>query len=247
MISVAIIGNFQIGKSSLVNALLQKNVSQTGNGLATTHRNRCHKLSPFVSLIDTPGLNANDKDNSTADKAVSSADVLVYVHESKMLGDETKRLEELIHKGKMILFLLNCKNREQWDPSDKQNQRIVQEIEAELELNGILDGFLRLGSTVVHPVNLKWALYGLGLLEQKENVKMPRYAKENLDIQTEIADSPQALRERMMQSSGFPAIREAILNLPYLLLHEAALNPEREIARFVAIFQTSFADSKLAG
>ena len=85
--TIAVVGGFQRGKSTLVNALLGRDVAEMGQGLSTTHENREYPLSSSVAVIDTPGFNANEDDDGTAAAAIDKADVVVYVHESKALGE----------------------------------------------------------------------------------------------------------------------------------------------------------------
>jgi GTPase Era involved in 16S rRNA processing len=51
-LSDAVVGNFQLGKSTLVNCLLGRNAAETGKGKSTTHRNASFPFG-LCEIIDT--------------------------------------------------------------------------------------------------------------------------------------------------------------------------------------------------
>ncbi len=236
-LTISVVGGFQRGKSSLVNALLGRDVAEMGRGLSTTHENSLYSLSPAVSIIDTPGFDANGKDDGTAASAIDKSDVVAYVHESKSLGetcaDVFKRVRE---QGKQMLFLLNCRNFDKWSPDE--NGDIVATIEAELENKGLKSIMLPLNGCFVIPLNILWARFGLGLIDSdsKEDMrdirKIRSYAEDDLDIAAESG----ALRTEMLNRSGFLPVRDFLKNLPLELLKHAVTHPEQEIDRIVEHF-----------
>ena len=156
--TIAIVGGFQRGKSTLVNALLGRDIAEMGRGLSTTHENREYSLSPAVSIIDTPGFNANEGDDGTAASAIDKADIVLYVHESKALGDACPVLfAKTKERRKHIIFLLNCCDFDKWAPSE--NEEIVSTIEAELHTKRILSSVLPLSGRIVYPLNVLWARF----------------------------------------------------------------------------------------
>ncbi len=236
-LTISIVGGFQRGKSSLVNALLGRNVAEMGRGLSTTHENRLYSLSPAVSIIDTPGFDADGEDDRTAASAIDKANVVVHVHESKSLGktcaDVFKRVRD---QGKQMIFLLNCRNFEKWSPDE--NDDIVSTIEAELETKRLKPITIPLNGRIVTPINILWARFGLGLIDSdsKEDArdihKIRTYAEEDLDISA----SGDALRAEMLKRSGFLPVRDFLKNLPLELLKHAVSNPQQEIDRIVNRF-----------
>ncbi len=236
-LTISIIGGYQRGKSSLVNALLGRNVAAMGRGLSTTHENGLYSLSPAVSIIDTPGFDANDKDDGTAASAIDKANVVVYVHESKALGESCAEVFKYIREqGKQMVFLLNCRNFEKWSP--EENGDIVTTIEAELETKGLKSFIAPLNSRFVTPLNILWARFGLGLVDSdsKEDARDIRnirsYAEDDLGISAE----GNVLRAEMLTRSGFLPVRDFLKNLPFELLKRAATHPEQEIDRIVNRF-----------
>ncbi len=233
--TIAVVGGFQRGKSTLVNALLGRDVAEMGQGLSTTHENREYPLSSSVAVIDTPGFNANEDDDGTAAAAIDKADVVVYVHESKALGEACTgiftRTREL---GKRIICLLNCCNVDKWSPTE--NDDIVSTIEAELEARGMLPFVLSVSGRMVFPLNVLWARFGLGMGVDPRDVKMIRMAAED-DFGLSAGNIPDdVFRAEMLQRSGFLPVRNFLTNLPLELLKDVATYPDREIDRVVNRF-----------
>ncbi len=248
MISIVVIGNYQIGKSSFVNALLNSNKAKTGRGCATTHKNRRYKLSPIIEIYDTPGIDANDKDDKTADKAIESADFIIFIHENKMLDDTSIALiRDLTNKGKPLLLLVNCNNLSIWNPADEENILIAQNIESQLASSGLINNFLTSNGKIVHLLNIYWALFSLGLINSDDNKtnKAYLYAKSMLDLPEDTIENENTLCDMIMKKSGFPVIREIIEDLPYRQLLNAVANPQKEIIRFIAIFKDTLEKSTL--
>ena len=247
MISIAVIGKYQIGKSSFVNALLNSNKAKTGNGCATTHTNHRYKISPFIEIYDTPGKDANGNDNKTADMAIENADFIIYIHENKMLDDTSIALiRDLTNKGKPLLFLLNCIEKFKWDPDDEQNKLIVNEIQSQLSSSGLLNNFLESNGKSIYLINIYWALFSLGLINSDDDKtnKAYLYAKTMSDLPEDAIENENTIRDMIMEKSGFPVIREMIEDLPYRQLLDAVANPQKEINRFIAIFQNTISKIK---
>lgn len=264
---VAIVGGFQIGKSTLVNCLLDDHYAPTGKGLRTTAASTLFRygeaeeawlfhgdnpqgerlarrqdvfdssrevapddwfrisawkpLLQNVDIVDTPGYNAQDKDDKSASAAIAASSVVVIVQAAKAMDDVCRAIvREACVPGKRCLFLLNCTNTECWSPDDSQNVEIGASIEAELQSMGVSDYFLRVGNHLVHPVNALWAWYATGQSSRdmqsldervrndtrKAERKIKRYAIEELGL----ADpSPTALMGR----SGFSPLRQRISDL----------------------------------
>ena len=89
MIKVAIAGDFQDGKSTLINALCGCNCAETGFGLATTQEIQEYKLpNSGVTLIDTPGFNATRiGDAGQACLGIEHADACLFMLSTQQFTD----------------------------------------------------------------------------------------------------------------------------------------------------------------
>lgn len=109
MIRVAIAGDFQDGKSTLINALCGCNCAETGYGLATTQEPREYPMpGTGIILIDTPGFNANDNDDEQARQGIEQADACLYMLSSRQFtGRMFQELKKALkyHNGRYKPFI----------------------------------------------------------------------------------------------------------------------------------------------
>lgn len=128
-------------------------------------------------LVDTPGFDANEEDDAVAQNAIDKSDIVIFVHDARQLDDCAFRiLRNIQDSGKRLLFLMNCKNQQNWHPSDKKNLEIAQVIESQLSENGFDASLIRINGRKVWPCNPLFAWYALGHLQRdldsgQENVK----------------------------------------------------------------------------
>ena len=85
IITIANTGLFSSGKSMLFNALLDQTKEERFKvGAApTTKKGDREKLNSQIEIIDTPGINANDADDSEAFHSLMEADIILMVHNLK--------------------------------------------------------------------------------------------------------------------------------------------------------------------
>jgi len=246
-VSVAVVGDFQIGKSTLVNALIGDNRAEMGRGRSTTKENRCYRLADDVELVDTPGFDAVLKDDATASDAIAASNLVLFVRSDKPLdGDVYPRIiQQAIGAGKRGLFIFNCTNRSAWSPEEDNCLGICKTIESQIDKYEQF--FMRLNGRLVTPVNALWAMYGLGLLddeaigasvteEQKERAradsrKIVRYFKDDLDFDDDADFKKEALR-----LSGAMPIRAELSKLPMEVLKQFAKDPQSEVDLVVETF-----------
>lgn len=235
----AIVGCFQRGKSTFVNALLGQDVAEMGRGLSTTHANHAYAVSKTLCLIDTPGFNANGNDDGTAAEAIDMADIVVCVQESKAIGKTCDGIfENTKRQGKRIVFLLNCCEFAKWSP--EENDDIVSTIAAELETKEILPSVIPVAGKPVFPLNVLWARFGLGhSVEPVEEKKIRMYAEDDLELPVDELSADE-FRAEMLRRSGFLPVRDFLNNLPLELLKHIVSNPQREIDRIVDRFAAEF-------
>lgn len=114
MIKVAIAGDFQDGKSTLINALCGRACAETGYGIATTQESREYPIpGTGIILIDTPGFNSiREGDDEQACLGIEQADACLYMLSSRQFTDRMfqglKKALHLHHGGcKPIIPLIN--------------------------------------------------------------------------------------------------------------------------------------------
>lgn len=239
--TVAVVGEYQIGKSTLVNCLLESCSAVTGRGLRTTAENQRHELTQFVDLIDTPGFNASETDDAIASSAIQDAFAFVFVMEAKMLGDKAKEIvKRMFQTGRRCIFVYNCNNTECWDPDNENNHITCQTIDAQIKSAGLSDLCMSVNGNLILMVNALWACYGLGLLQLQaasENIEEAKWAKAAVRkiekfLKWEFVDlSPERYREEMLRRSKINDLREFLEELPLKALVSFAQDASKEIKR----------------
>ena len=243
LVRLVIVGDFQIGKSSLVNCLLAESLAATGEGFSpTTEKVSEYDFAPGIRLIDTPGFNDKRTElTKLSENEIQTADVVVFVQTDKML--ETRKYSFLrAAKRKPIVVLFNCwhttRGQAGWIPDNRVNVEACLKIKSQLSNGGMDSAILPIDGKSVIPVNVLWAQYGLGQPiygDQRED-GIAGFARRMLGLNLPLP----ALRAEMLARSGFLPIRDFLKNLPLELLKHAAAHPELEIDRIVNRFAEEF-------
>lgn len=135
MIKLAIAGEFQDGKSTLINALCGCNCAETGNGLATTSQVQEYRIPHTdIILLDTPGFNANSEDSEQACAGIKQADACMYMLSNKqftarMFADMKQALSLPNNYYKPLIPIINDR--------DRNNHAIALESVAEMKSQGL--------------------------------------------------------------------------------------------------------------
>ncbi len=120
-LQVAVYGRVGVGKSSLLNALIEKQIFQTdvvnGNTKTTKSYKWCKKFKGInkVELIDSPGI---DEINNTQKEKINfnyliDTDLILYVIDSDITRIDLNYIEELLGHNKPLILVLNrC---DQWN------------------------------------------------------------------------------------------------------------------------------------
>ena len=123
-LQISVFGRVGVGKSSLLNALLNKKVFTTDIIHGSTKKAQVKRWNypisniACVELVDTPGIdeiNAFKKANLIS-KESQQADLILFVLDSDLTSVELRALQELLESGKPIILILNrC---DQWNPAE---------------------------------------------------------------------------------------------------------------------------------
>lgn len=114
---IAIVGRPNVGKSTLLNHLLEQKISITSRKPQTT-RHRILGIKTVGSLqfvyVDTPGIHKSQKKainrvmNNTATSALDGVDVVLFVVERMVFNEEDEMVLEALQKVKVpVLLLIN--------------------------------------------------------------------------------------------------------------------------------------------
>jgi small GTP-binding protein len=117
---VVIFGTGSAGKTSLINALLGRDVGKTEAILGTTQHAENHTYSMdgidgTVFLTDTPGLSEIGAGGASREKEArelaAQADLLIFVLDHDLIRTEFEPLSALVRQGKRSIVLLNKTDR----------------------------------------------------------------------------------------------------------------------------------------
>ncbi len=139
-LQISIFGRVGVGKSSLLNALIKKQLFSTGLENGHTKQIKIHEWEKSfrnlnkVQLIDTPGIdevNGENKEELSFDHSLDS-DLILFVIDSDITRIELKALEKLLNNNKPILLILNrC---DQWNQNEAKD--LLSNIEKKLSFYG---------------------------------------------------------------------------------------------------------------
>lgn len=145
-------GLYNAGKSTIINALFQKEIAATGDGPTTTEIQKV----PWegYTLIDTPGINARDRDTKIAVEEIQRSDVVLFVMDNADTFDNAivyQAIVDILKTDKPLAIVINQKNvNEEEDPNipvpdQRSIQIIVGKVSSNLEKQGAKDGMQIVG------------------------------------------------------------------------------------------------------
>ncbi len=238
-IRVAIVGDFQIGKSSLVNCLMSEVQAETGEGFdPTTCSVNEYQFAPGVHIVDTPGFNDTRVElTRKSEEEIQKADVVLFMQTDKDIENRKEALLRLADR-KPLIVLFNCWHktigRSGWIPELQKNVDTCAKIRKWFSGAGMESSLLSIGGNPVLPINVLWAQFGLWqpIYGDQNEDDIADFARTKLNL--DLHDS--ALRTEMLNRSGFLPVRDFMKNLPLELLKHAVTHPEQEINRIVDRF-----------
>ncbi len=119
-LSVVVFGTVSAGKTSLINALLGRDVGTTEAVMGTTRHGESHtyqvkSVDALVEVTDTPGMSeaseAGEAREVEARALAVRADLLLFVVDHDLIRSEYSPLIELSRLGKRSIVVLNKKDR----------------------------------------------------------------------------------------------------------------------------------------
>src|SRR5271165_6341461 len=119
-LNVVVFGTVSAGKTSLINALIGRNVGTTEAVMGTTRHGESHtyqikSVDALVELTDTPGMSeaseAGEAREIEARALAVRADLLLFVVDHDLIRSEYSPLIELSRLGKRSIVVLNKKDR----------------------------------------------------------------------------------------------------------------------------------------
>lgn len=124
-----------------------------------------------MDILDSPGCGANQQDDVVAEKALKTADFIIYVMR-KTLDNQSDVcfLKSLSKQNKHFTIVLNC--LDEVDPLSMHVSSICNEIMAKIKSAHLDRNYVALSEkSPVYPLNLLWAQCALGYLDPTSNAK----------------------------------------------------------------------------
>lgn len=136
-LSIAFVGKASAGKSSLINAFFERTrenkIAEVGATSGTTTKLKTYQLGENVFVVDSPGLNDVDADNSAVtERAMRDIDVGVFVVTGSADASQKESYDALNTHAKKVFVVLNKKDEfahlkdEAFDEVLKQWQEALQ-------------------------------------------------------------------------------------------------------------------------
>ncbi|MDI1292148.1 MAG: 50S ribosome-binding GTPase [Methylobacter sp.] len=114
---IIVFGKYNHGKSTFLNSWLKQNLFKTGDTRVTTEVQAHKDEENNIIWVDTPGLDANIKDDEVAIYAIKEADIVLLVHDAVAGELDIKELDfikesSITAKGKIKLLLTKIDQNE---------------------------------------------------------------------------------------------------------------------------------------
>ncbi len=142
---VVVFGTGSAGKTSLINALMGRNVGEVGATLGTTQAAALYRwtvpaISQPVDLVDSPGILevGGEGREAEAQQQAQAADLLLFVVDADLRQSEATPLKELARLGKRSLLVLNKADRYTPAEQDTLLARLRQRVEGIIAYEDVL-------------------------------------------------------------------------------------------------------------
>lgn len=214
---IGIVGDFQSGKSTLINCLLQDRVAVSGVGIATTKQvtryyfaqnpslkafkknssapcisiekitresmgdiikksdvSFCEigipsPLLKHIELWDTPGFNANDRDNEVTSDFFEKLDYAFVLISGALTQSDIVTLHLASNNKVPYTVLYNSQKADNWEPDIGDNKLIRENCIAQMKLLGLGSSISIPGQGNVFAINAAWSWYDIVKIQKKGN------------------------------------------------------------------------------
>lgn len=211
---VAIVGHFQVGKSTLVNCLLRNISAQCGDTIRpTTAKYHVFDLpNKYLQIIDTPGVNAEDKHTKEMQCGLDEADAVILVVKSTAALSEPLRevVREIAQKHLPIIVVVNSWDDRSWFDGDptKVKKELINIIKSQVE------DWMKV--TRLNTVNLEWAAAARGCLPDKGREEKLKQCGSNLENQSCFQDVENFLCPDLQDAFSPAGLESTILSTKFI-------------------------------
>ncbi|KLV01454.1 hypothetical protein ABT56_22100 [Photobacterium aquae] len=169
MPTVMLYGNYNAGKSSLINLLVGDTVATEGE-IPTTARVHTYHWQG-MPLLDTPGINAPMAHEHISQQQLAKTDLVLFVIRNSDVDDADiyRQLSRLIANNKSVFVVLNCESSKPEDISLFHRQ-LMDHLFTELPQMGVSDSQIEL--LPVLPLNIRTAI----LAQQQQQPELLKYS-----------------------------------------------------------------------
>ena len=108
-------GLYNAGKSTLINAICQKEVAKTGDRPTTVHVQTVPIGDGGYTIFDTPGINARDADTVVAKDKIQESDLIFFVMDNADTFDNARVYQEIVEilvENRDLAVIINQKTED---------------------------------------------------------------------------------------------------------------------------------------
>lgn len=208
-------GLYNAGKSTIINALFQKEIAPTGDVPTTT----AIQEVPWegYTLIDTPGIDARAKDTEIAKNEIFRSDVVLFVMDNADTFDNAivyQAIVDILKTDKPLAIVINQKNVDENEdpntpvPDQNSIRTIVGKVSSNLEVQGAKDGM-----QIVGKLSNFLGIFPVNALTAFEARMCPGEAGDMLYRASGVLSLRNALNESLRRSEFVYMLRTPLINL----------------------------------
>ncbi len=129
---IMLYGMYNAGKSTLLNALIGKEIAETGD-FPVTMKTKSHPWNGYT-IVDTPGIDVTGPEEKVTMEELTTSNVVIFVvcYGDIDHADLYERMEQVYKKGKKIIIALNCKEGIKEDVTANLRTQIMQNMNRQI-------------------------------------------------------------------------------------------------------------------